>query len=307
MRRRRLLAVAGTALAAGCAGSLPSDSTPSPTESPTATPTPGFRRAGNPRYAPGSNPYAAEYDRAGGLELERGEYAALPAEAASAVTLAYAFEVTEGSAIDVLVMKRPAFREYERGADRVAYLEGASEPGRRKASAEAALSAGDYVVVFDNTGRGPTDPDGTVRVRYGLGTTPRFRQAPDPGFSPASNPYDGDYARSGGLALDRGTYTSFSLSVDRRFTLRYAFEVREGGPVDAFLMGAEAFDTYSEGRSQFPFYAGASRAGSTGASVSKTLPAGDHVLVFDNTYLGSTAPEGAARLVYGLGFGGGSN
>lgn len=307
MRRRPFLAAAGTALVAGCTDALPGGSTPTPTESPSPTPTPGFRRAEDPGFAPGSNPYASEYDRAGGFELERGEYAVLPVQAPGGVVLRYAFEVTRGSAIDVLVMKRPAFRRYEGGADQLAYLGDASEPGRRQASREAPLGAGDYVVVFDNTERGPTDPDGAVRVRYGLSAVPRFRQAPDPGFSPASNPFSGAYARSGGLALDRGTYKSFSLSVDRQFTLRYAFEVREGGPLDAYLMGTDAFGRYANERSRFPFYSGASRPDATRGSVTKTLPAGEHVLVFDNTHLGTASPDGPARLVYGLGFGSDSN
>lgn len=162
------------------------------------------------------------------------------------------------------------------------------------------LGAGCSAVTQDSPDA-QTSPSTTVSPSPTQRSTPRIRQARNPQYTPEEQPFS-DHRQSGAVELGQGEYTVFTFRNEEPVELQYAFEVVEGGPIDAFVMNADAFEGY-QASERIGLSAETTVQGSTGESISGRLPAGEHVLVFDNTPYGNTTPAGTVRLLYGISLG----
>lgn len=86
---------------------------------------------------------------------------------------------------------------------------------------------------------------------------------------------------------DEYWYGTFEVAQSRR--LQYEFVVREGPAIDMWLMEDAEFDRY-QANDRFTYAESASAPDSTGTTVDAELPAGEYVLVADNTETGDAAP-----------------
>lgn len=66
----------------------------------------------------------------------------------------------DGPAVDVFVVRPDAAARYRRG-EQFEYLEGVSMPDVVNGEVSAAVGAGEYELLVDNTGRGVGEPDGS--------------------------------------------------------------------------------------------------------------------------------------------------
>ncbi len=124
-----------------------------------------------------------------------------------------------------------------------------------------------------------------------------FRQT-NPWFEPESNEFESDYDSTGGGRLQPGEFGALSWSSEGRFTLAYAFAVRDEAPIDVLLMGTNAYDSFVETRSA-GILADGSVLGAARGEVEIELRSGTYYLVFDNSVAAQARPAGEVEFVYG--------
>ncbi len=110
------------------------------------------------------------YSLSGSYTLLSGNFRDLPLDIDSPAEIEYTADVRSGPNIDVLVLSRGEFREFERGND-FELLESASALDTSYGDVRADLGPTDINVVFDNTAAGeasPPDTDGTVEIAFEL-------------------------------------------------------------------------------------------------------------------------------------------
>ena len=115
------------------------------------------------------------YALTGSYTLPGGEFRDLPLDIDGPAEIEYTADVRSGPNIDVLVLSRGAFREFERG-NAFESIESASALDTSYGDVRADLGPTDINVVFDNTTAGeasPPDTDGTVEIEFELTVRPR--------------------------------------------------------------------------------------------------------------------------------------
>lgn len=128
--------------------------------------------------------------------------------------------------------------------------------------------------------------------------TPFPFEQTNPWFEPDSNEFASAYGTSGGGRLKPGEFGALSWTAEEGITIRYAFAVRDGQPIDAMLMGQAAYDSFLETKSA-GIFADGSVLGQARGEVEIQLGSGTYYLVFDNSFAGQASPEGEVEFVYG--------
>lgn len=101
------------------------------------------------------------------VRLQKGDYTAYPMRFDTQTVLTYSVVADEN--VDVIVFREPDYEKYERGAtDQLPYVGGLSELNTKVTAKGAAVTAGDPVLVVDNTTWAKTPPISDVRVEIEL-------------------------------------------------------------------------------------------------------------------------------------------
>lgn len=98
------------------------------------------------------------------ISLPRGEYRAVEFEVQSDQSVSFGFSGDEDAKLDILFLPREEFAAYQRGDDfEYRYTSGLDVSGGY--AEDENVSAGQYVVVFDNTDRGEATPSRQIDGR----------------------------------------------------------------------------------------------------------------------------------------------
>lgn len=115
------------------------------------------------------------YALTGSYEIPAGEFRDLALDIDDPAVIDYTADVRSGPNLDLLVLDRGEFREYERGNE-FKMINDASALDTSYADTRTELEPTDVNVVFDNTDAGTASPsasDGTVTVDFELTVTQR--------------------------------------------------------------------------------------------------------------------------------------
>jgi len=110
----------------------------------------------------------------------------------------------------------------------------------------------------------------------------------------ASNGASGDSSTTETIFDDNDTvredyYRTYEFTLNRQVTLDLRVTVRSGPAVDIILTTPDEFDEYEE-RNRFRYNEDLSLLDTTGGDTSMDAPAGDYVLIVDNTEMGEAQP-----------------
>lgn len=123
---------------------------------------PGFQQADETAWNLDTNSAGTQAD--GTVTLQEGEYGVYTFQSGVSFQLAVEFESPSGQPVDVFVMDDDEFDRF-RDRESVSFYPEVSGQATTGYSAQATMTAGNYVLIIDNTGIGEASPDGEVTVR----------------------------------------------------------------------------------------------------------------------------------------------
>jgi len=101
------------------------------------------------------------------IELQKGDHKAYPMQFDTQTVLIYSVVAAED--VDVIVFRKPDYEKYENGAsDQLPYVSELSELNTEVTAKGAAVTAGDPVLVIDNTTWAEAQPRQNIRVEVEL-------------------------------------------------------------------------------------------------------------------------------------------
>lgn len=130
-------------------------------------------------------------------------------------------------------------------------------------------------------------------------TGQRFTEAEDPFGDIQPENSDGVTTVSSAATVDAGAYAVLDFTVSAASRLVLTGEVTSGGPIDVYLMTLQQLNEYK--RESELIGRGATTASSPSAEsfeLSAPLNAPQYNIVFDNTHVGETQPEGPIELEF---------
>lgn len=106
----------------------------------------------------------------------------------------------------------------------------------------------------------------------------------------------GEVGKSAHISLPEGEYVELGFSAKEESEMAMTGQVVKNGPIDLYVMTVDQFNKF---KTQPNLISAEMEAENTGSiDLTKTLPAGDYLLVFDNTHLGGTEPSGKAEVEF---------
>jgi hypothetical protein len=94
------------------------------------------------------------------------------------------------------------------------------------------------------------------------------------------------------IELAAGEYRTVEFELQEQREVEFGISGIENAKVDILFMSPEQFEAYREGSKFEPRYS--SGLGVSGGWAEETVPAGEYVVVFDNTERGAATPSGNA-------------